>query len=128
MSKYFVLVLLLFVGCKEEKSNPTESSSPTAVYLEYQNGFVADSVVAKVNNENIGPLYCNTDISIGHAANMHSHLTKGTYNLQIEIKNEGVIFDTVFSIEKQSLYIGVNYDRTSKAIHLIYSNEQFVYK
>jgi len=128
MLKYFVLVLLLFVGCKEEKSNPTESSFPTAVYLEYQNGFVADSVVAKVNNENIGPIYCNTDTSLGHAVNMHSHLTKGTYNLQIGIKNEGVSIDTVFSIGNKSLYIGINYDRTNKAIHLLYTTEQFVYK
>jgi hypothetical protein len=114
------LVLLLFAACRKT-NNPT-------VYdlgIDIQSSFDQDNVQLYIDNQ---PLL-NTRVSSSHllglATSISTANTDGNHTIKIVINGNTVKIESF--TQSSDLYIGVNYNRSTKAISLTYSKHGFMY-
>lgn len=114
------LVLLLFAACRK--------TSDPAVFdlgVDIQSSFDQDSVQVFIDDQ---PLL-NTPLSssplLGLATSISTANTEGYHAIKVVI-NDNIVKTESF-MQSSDLYIGVNYNRSTKVISFVYSEQGFMY-
>lgn len=114
------LVLLLFAACRK--------TSDPAVFdlgVDIQSSFDQDTVQVFIDNQ---PLL-NTPLSssplLGLATSISTANTEGYHTIKVVI-NDNIVKTESF-MQSNDLYIGVNYNRSTKVISFVYSEQGFMY-
>jgi hypothetical protein len=114
------LVLLLFAACRKT-SNP-------AVFdlgVDIQSSFDQDNVQVFIDNQPLLNSPLSSSPLLGLATSISTANTEGYHTIKVVI-NDNIVKTESF-MQSNDLYIGVNYNRSTKAISLIYSDHGFMY-
>jgi hypothetical protein len=114
------LALLLFAACRKT-SNP-------AVFdlgVDIQSSFDKDNVQVLIDNQ---PLL-NTQVSsspfLGLATSISTANTEGYHTIKVVVNDSTV--KTESFMQSSDLYIGVNYNRSTRVVSFVYSENGFMY-
>jgi hypothetical protein len=114
------LVLLVLTGCRK-------SNNPTVYDLgvDIQSNFEKDKVQVFIDNQ---PLL-NSEVSTNHALSLATSIstanTEGQHSIKVVV-NDSTINSEKF-VQKEDLYIGVNYNRLNKTVGFVFSSRPFFY-
>jgi hypothetical protein len=114
------LVLLLFAACRK-------SSNPTVFDLgvDIQSTFEQDNVQVLIDNQPLLDREVSTNRSLGFGGSISTANTEGKHTLKVII-NDSTVKTESFT-QKGNLYIGINYNKSTKAVNFVYSDHIFIY-
>jgi len=114
------LLLLLFTACRKT-SNPAVFD--LGVHL--QGGFDQDHVEVFIDNQPLLKAGVTTELSLGVAKAISTTATEGNHSLKIIVNGSDIKTES-FS-QSNNLYIGVQYNKSTKKIETVYSLRPYAY-
>jgi hypothetical protein len=114
------LALLLFAACRKT-SNPTVFD----LGVDMQSTFEQDNVQVLIDNQPLLDREVSTNGILGFGGSISTANTEGNHTLKVII-NDSTVKSENFT-QKANLYIGINYNKTTKAVTFVYSDHGFVY-
>jgi hypothetical protein len=114
------LVLLLFTACRKT-SNPTVFD----LGVDIQSSFDQDNVQIFIDNQPLLHTLVSSSPLLGLATSISTANTEGYHTIKVVINDSTV--KTESFMQSKDLYIGVNYNRSTKVISFVYSEHGFMY-
>jgi hypothetical protein len=114
------LVLLLLTACRKT-NNPTVFD----LGVDMQSSFDKDNVQVFIDNQPLLNRRVTTTDRISFGGSVSTANTEGNHTIKV-IVNDTIVKTENFT-QKGSLHIGVNYNRSTKAISFAYSEHGFMY-
>lgn len=114
------LVLLLFAACRK--------TSDPAVFdlgVDIQSSFEQDNVQVFIDNQPLLNAPLSSSPLLGLATSISTANTEGYHTIKVVI-NDNIVKTESF-MQSNDLYIGVNYNRSTKVISFVYSEQGFMY-
>jgi hypothetical protein len=114
------LVLLLLGACRKA-SNPT-------VYdlgVDMQTSFEKDHVQVLIDNQPLLNTQVSTNQVLKLATSISTAATEGRHSIKVIVNDSTVKTDSF--TQSADLYIGINYDKATKAVSIAYSTYRFTY-
>lgn len=114
------LALLLFAACRKT-SNPTVFD----LGVDIQSTFEQDNVQVLIDNQPLLDREVSTNRTFGFGGSISTAATEGNHTLKVII-NDSTVKTENFT-QKGNLYIGINYNKATKAVTLVYTDHRFAY-
>ena len=117
---FILLAVSLLTACRKEDTTPVYTLG-----VDLQTNFSQDNVQINIDNQPLLNRQVSSSTSIGLASSISTANTNGTHTIQVII-NDGTTFTQQFT-QHGDLYIGVNYNKDTKAVSLALSEKRFTY-
>lgn len=114
------LVLLLLVACRKT-NNPTVFD----LGVDIQSSFENDKVQVFIDNQPLLNTQVTTNHTLSLATSISTANTEGYHSIKVIVNN--VIVKTESFTQKTDLYIGVNFNKTTRTVGFVYSAHPFAY-
>jgi len=111
---------LLLTACRKEDTTPVYTLG-----VDLQSNFAQDNVQVNIDNQPLLNRQVSSSLSLGLASSVSTANTSGSHTIQVII-NDSTTFTQQFT-QHGDLYIGVNYNKETKAVNLVVSRKRFSY-
>ena len=113
-----LMLMLIFASCEKETKNYD-------LAIDLQSSFDHDNVAVFIDGQSEFDRQITTNYSLGFAGGTTTTRNPGNHQVKVVINNT-IVKTAIFPLNA-NLFIGVNYDKFSKKVSIVYSNQPFAY-